>query len=336
MGRDRDDGILAGLDLGSNSLRLRIVKPVRGGEGGFEQIDAGRSALRLANDAFGHGRFTDPTIERLKGSMAAFASAMYGQDVTRYRAVATEAFRRAENREEAARRVREAAGIRIETIPAEEEAALVLEAVRAALGPVEGPPPLIVDLGGGSLDLILAVEGTEEFLLESHALGLAAGFQEYLEEHGQNEDARRSLGREARRIGEELDSGLLDSAPEGTPAVFVGGQAAMLDHLAEQWGMWSEGSSTREGAPLGTFDAFYERLVGTGPDILEGLRVPADRAPMLAGAAALYRAMADRVGSPTLRLPRTGLMDGLLRTIEEEGHPWPPDDEPGVDKRGDS
>ena len=328
--------MLAGLDLGSNSLRLRIVKPRPEKAGGFEQIDAGRSALRLANDAFDEGRFSEKTIERLKGALAAFASAMYGQDVTRYRSVATEAFRRAQNREEAEERVREATGIRIETISSGTEAHLVLVAVRAALGEQEGPPPLVVDLGGGSLDLILDRGRGEEPRMESHALGLAARFESFLKEREEGEAVRRELGAEAARIGEELDSGILDEAPEGTPAVFVGGQAAMLDLLAEQWGMWRPQASTRDGAPLETFDAFYERLAGTPPEILEGLRVPADRAPMLTGAAALYRALTDRVGSSTMRLPRTGLMDGLLRTIQEEGHPWPPDDEPVVDKRSGS
>ncbi|MFO7768504.1 MAG: hypothetical protein R6W82_06080 [bacterium] len=331
MGPDKNSKVWAGLDLGSNSLRLQIVQPA--GEGEFEQIDAGRSTLRLANDAFDTGRFSEKTIERLKGAMAAFASAMYGQDVTRYRSVATEAFRRAANHEEAAERVREAAGIRIETISSEEEARLVLVAVRAELGDLEGAPPLVVDLGGGSLDLILDRGEGKEPLLESHALGLAARFESFLAERVAGEEVRRGLGQEAARIGERLDSAILDDAPEGAPVVFVGGQAAMLDLLAEQWGMWSAADSTRDGAPLDAFDTFYERLAGTPPEILEGLRIPADRAPMLTGAAALYRALAVRVGSPSMRLPRTGLMDGLLRTIGEEGHPWPPEEEQGVDKR---
>jgi len=334
MGPEQDASIRAGLDLGSNSLRLRIVKAVRAGAGGFEQIDAGRSSLRLANDAFGEGRFSERTVARLKGALAAFASAMYGQDVTCYRAVATEAFRRASNREQTVQRVREATGLRIDVIDPGEEASLVLSAVRAALGGELDPPPLVVDLGGGSLDLMRAEQGHSgsEADLESHALGLAARFQEFLEEHGQDEKARRALAEEAARIGEGLDSELLDGAPRGTPAVFVGGQAAMLDHLAEQWGMWEEAVSTRAGVPLGRFDPFFERLVSTEPMILEGLGVPADRAPMLAGAAALYLALARRVGSPKLHLPRTGLMDGLLHTLPERGHPWPPPREPTVDK----
>jgi exopolyphosphatase/pppGpp-phosphohydrolase len=159
---------------------------------------------------------------------------------------------------------------------------------------------------------------------ESHALGLAARFEDYLAEHGGGEDARRQLAEQAFEIGRDLESGLLASCSEGTTAVMVGGQAGMLDRLAVEWGVWDQDAARADGIPLSLFEKVRERVVETPVETLVEMGVPEDRAPMLAGAAALYASMAARAGSRRVALPRVGLMDGLLDSIRERGRAWPP------------
>src|SRR6185312_9279934 len=71
-----------------------------------------------------------------------------------YRAVATSAVRNATNRDVLLHRLYHEAGIELEVIEGEEEARLVRKAVTQANQPGQ-PPKIILDLGGGSLEVNL-------------------------------------------------------------------------------------------------------------------------------------------------------------------------------------
>ncbi len=317
---------IAGLDFGSNSLRLAIAR--LDPDVGPVTIHRDRVALRLASDAFGPGRFSTETIAAIEGVAARFARAMDNHGVVRYRAVGTEAFRRAENAAEAAGQVQEAGGIRLETLSAGEEASLVLKAVdHWSVG--TSPAALVVDLGGGSMELMAPPSGAEAMSprLESHPLGLAARFEEFLQEHEEGEETRRELSRRAEELARSLNSDLLDGTPAGGTVAFVGGQAAMLDHLAVQWELWEEELSAGEGITLDQFDLLCMRVVSQPAMVLVETGVPLDRASMIPGAAALYRTMAARIQAASIRLPRVGLMEGLLMSVHQAGRPWPEEEE---------
>jgi len=317
---------IAGLDFGSNSLRLAIAR--LDPDAGPVTIHRDRVALRLAGDAFGPGLFTTDTIAAVEGVAVRFAYAMDNHGVVRYRAVGTEAFRRAGNAAEAAGQVQNAGGIRLETLSAGEEASLVLKAVdHWSAG--TSPAALVVDLGGGSLELIAPPSGAGGMSpsLESHPLGLAARFEEFLQEHEEGEGTRRELSGRAEEVARSLYSDLLDDTPAGGTVAFVGGQAAMLDHLAVQWELWEEEQSAGEGITLDQFDLLCMRVLSQPATVLVAAGVPPDRAPMIPGTAALYRTLAVRIQAASIRLPRVGLMDGLLMSVHQEGRPWPEEEE---------
>ncbi len=74
------------------------------------------------------------------------------------RAVATSAVREARNRTAFIRRIRRETGIKVEVISGTEEARLIFMAARHALG-LDGGPHLLVDVGGGSVELVLVRDG---------------------------------------------------------------------------------------------------------------------------------------------------------------------------------
>jgi exopolyphosphatase/pppGpp-phosphohydrolase len=98
----------------------------------------------------------------------------------------------------------------------------------------------------------------------------------------------------------------------------------MLDSLAVTWGLWTEDASTLNGITPQEFNTLCERTVSEETETIVKLGIPADRAPMLAGAAAFYHALAVRTGADRIVIPRTGLMEGLLLTLPDDGLPWPP------------
>ena len=72
----------------------------------------------------------------------------------RFNAVATSAVREATNGGDFIQRVEDEVGLRVKVIPGREEARLIYLGVRHAID-LRGEPTLIVDIGGGSVELIL-------------------------------------------------------------------------------------------------------------------------------------------------------------------------------------
>ncbi len=137
---------LAALDLGTNNCRLLIARPQHGG---FRVIDAFSRIVRLGEGLAGSGRLSDPAIARTMGALHVCGRKMRRKRVTRLRAVATEACRRAANCEAFLARVRAETGIELEIISSDEEASLALASC-APLLDRDVPHALVFDIGGGS------------------------------------------------------------------------------------------------------------------------------------------------------------------------------------------
>ncbi|MFC1499916.1 hypothetical protein ACFL6T_02725 [Candidatus Zixiibacteriota bacterium] len=315
---------IAGIDLGSNSLKMAVAG-LRAGHAPEITVRE-RIPLRLATDAFKDESFSVETIDRLVEACWRFSEILEKVHVGHYRAVGTEAFRRSGNVEQVLTRILEGSGLRVEVLTAEMEAWLVVQAIRRQM--IGGrEPDLIVDLGGGSLE-ICAPAGEEEvgLRLESHSLGLAARFETFLEARSPGRISRMELRVKASELGAELVSELLDAGKTDT-IVISGGQAGMLDALAVEWGMWGEDYSTINGVTQEELQQLCERTVVEETESLTSCGIPADRAPMLSGAAAFYYAIAVRSGASRIVIPRTGLMDGILLTLPDQGHAWPAGEE---------
>jgi len=133
-------------DLGSNTFRvveIDCATKVRLKE--FEKI------VRTAEGIASSGKINDKAIQRV---IAAVDEAKELFDLKDAKAVATAAMRKATNSDEVLSRIFNKTGLKIEIIDAKEEASYVREAVEAYLD----EEYIIMDLGGGSTELILKDE----------------------------------------------------------------------------------------------------------------------------------------------------------------------------------
>jgi exopolyphosphatase/guanosine-5'-triphosphate,3'-diphosphate pyrophosphatase len=142
--------IYAALDLGTNNCRLLVAR--RAGRG-FRIIDAFSRIVRLGEGIAQSGRLSQAAMDRTVSALAVCAEKMARRQVTRTRAVATEACRRAENCEEFLERVRAETGIPIEIIASHEEARLVMVGCTPLLDR-RTPFAVVLDIGGGSTELV--------------------------------------------------------------------------------------------------------------------------------------------------------------------------------------
>jgi exopolyphosphatase/guanosine-5'-triphosphate,3'-diphosphate pyrophosphatase len=160
---------VAAIDIGSNSIHMVIVRLYRGGH--FEIVDRAKEMVGLGRGTLVNGRLSPEALAAGFRTLAAFTQLARRQGADPILAVATAAVREAENGGDLVLRAWEELGLRIDVITGNEEARLVFEAARHSID-FRGQRPIVVDVGGGSVELIQGVGPRLEWQ-ESLKLGVA-------------------------------------------------------------------------------------------------------------------------------------------------------------------
>jgi exopolyphosphatase / guanosine-5'-triphosphate,3'-diphosphate pyrophosphatase len=139
---------IAAIDCGTNSIKILI------GELPHVLVRESRM-VRLGQGVDTTGLLRDDALARTFAAIDEYAALVREHDVTRLRFCATSATRDARNAQVFTDGVRERLGVTPEVLSGDEEAALVFDgAVSHLREPVE-EPVLVVDIGGGSTELVL-------------------------------------------------------------------------------------------------------------------------------------------------------------------------------------
>jgi exopolyphosphatase/guanosine-5'-triphosphate,3'-diphosphate pyrophosphatase len=195
---------LAALDVGTNSTRL-LVADVAGGvivaEHAREMV-----ITRLGKGVDRTGRFDPAALDRTLEVLAGYAETCRRLRVERRRLVATSATRDAADRQAFLDGVRGLLGVEAEVLTGQAEAAA---AYRGATAGLPGDQPtLVVDIGGGSTELILG-RGHAAPASVSLDIGCVRLFERHLRSDppGADEVAalRADVAAQLDRVGEVLD-----------------------------------------------------------------------------------------------------------------------------------
>ena len=153
---------IAAIDVGSNSVRLLVAEydPASG----LSIVDELKDQPRLAAGLARTGCLDDAAMDRAIQTLGRMREVCQRRGVRRIAAVATAAVREAENGPWFVRRVRQELDIPLRIIDPETEAALSYRSV-AHHFPLAGERTIVADIGGGSLELIGAVDGLVELTL---------------------------------------------------------------------------------------------------------------------------------------------------------------------------
>jgi exopolyphosphatase/guanosine-5'-triphosphate,3'-diphosphate pyrophosphatase len=150
FGSDRGGPTYAALDLGTNNCRLLVARPA--GDG-FRVVDAFSRIIRLGEGVSASGRLSEAAIGRALEALAICRDKMKNRGVTRFRLIATEACRAAENGDGFLARVAEDLGIALEVIDRETEATLAATGCTPLMDP-HADGVVLFDIGGGSSELV--------------------------------------------------------------------------------------------------------------------------------------------------------------------------------------
>jgi exopolyphosphatase/guanosine-5'-triphosphate,3'-diphosphate pyrophosphatase len=141
---------VAAIDCGTNSIRLLIADVDRAG---LTDVRREMRIVRLGQGVDRTGRLAPEALERTRVALAEYAGQIREHDAGRVRMVATSATRDATNRDEFTAMVRAELGVDPEVITGQQEAALTFAGAASVLA-ADDVPLLVVDIGGGSTELV--------------------------------------------------------------------------------------------------------------------------------------------------------------------------------------
>ncbi|HRF72841.1 MAG TPA: Ppx/GppA phosphatase family protein [Accumulibacter sp.] len=274
--------LIAGVDLGSNSFRLQVGRVV--GDR-IHPLDTLKEPVRLGSGLTREKMLDHGSQQRAIEALRRFGERLRGFAPETVRAVTTDAMRVARNARIILPQAEAALGFPIEIIGGREEARLIFIGAANAL-PVAAHRRLVVDIGGGSTELIIG-EGTEPLLMESLFMGGISYRQRFFPEGRVDKKSFRAAGVSAAR---EIESMVADYQRCGwQEAVGSSGSAQEIAGVLESNELNPDAGSgiSREG--LARLRQLLIRAGSAEALKLKGLR--GDRLPILPGAIAIMSAV---------------------------------------------
>jgi exopolyphosphatase / guanosine-5'-triphosphate,3'-diphosphate pyrophosphatase len=162
------DPIIAAIDIGTNSVHMVVVRIVASLPA-FSIIAREKETVRLGDRDPLTGNLTPAAIDRARGALKRCQEIAKSLNVSQIIAVATSAVREAPNGRDFARTIETELGLAVNIISGQEEARRIYLGVLSGVE-FDNTPHLIIDIGGGSTELILG-DSHEPRTLSSTKIG---------------------------------------------------------------------------------------------------------------------------------------------------------------------
>jgi exopolyphosphatase / guanosine-5'-triphosphate,3'-diphosphate pyrophosphatase len=296
----------AALDIGSNSVRMIAVE-VSHSE--TRVLAEERQVTRLGESVFRSGRVSEDALTFLVNTLGRMAATCQRLNADHVRAVATSAVRDAGNQPEFLERTSAVLGVPVEIISGSEEARLIHLGVEARW-PRPRERSLIIDVGGGSAELIVS-EGGQMIDAVSRPLGAVRLTELFLKTDPPRPD-------ELHRLGQYIDEKLAPFVKKHREekfqrAVATSASAAAVVCAVNEMPRSRRQEADRKRASASQLKRLFEhlssldlagrrRLTGIGPRRAEIIT---------AGTAVFVRAL-EKLQHPSIYYSSAGVRDGVI------------------------
>jgi exopolyphosphatase/guanosine-5'-triphosphate,3'-diphosphate pyrophosphatase len=298
---------IAAIDVGSNSVRLLVAEydPASG----LSIIDELRDQPRLAAGLASTGALSEEAIERAMQALARMREVCQRRGVRRIAAVATAAVREAENGKWFVRRVRKELDIPLRIIDAETEAALSYRSVAHHFR-LAGERALVADIGGGSLELIGAVDGLVELSL-SLPLGAVRLTELHLPGH---HSARKEVAQLREYLAKKLKRSISSREWAAATIIGSGGTFTSLGRMVLARRGLSPGDSVHGvSVTAAEVEQLIDWLASRTPEERKQVAgLSPERADIILAGLAVTAELLDRVRGRSITVSAFGLREGLL------------------------
>jgi len=296
---------IAAIDIGSNSFHMVIVESR---SGGFHVIDREKEMVRLGERTLSRGRLSAASMRRGLDALREYKRLADMHGVDKLLVVATSAVREAANGEDFLERVGAEIGFYPQVVSGEEEARLIYLAALHSVN-LEGRRTLVVDIGGGSVELAMGAGPQVEWAV-SEKLGVLRMTERFVHSDPlAARDERRLVG----YVRQFMEPHAARARDEGFDLVVgTSGTALALGAMATEAGTLPE-SLHHLAVPAPALHALRRRLVGT---TLKGRRrlplMDERRADIIVAGAVVLDEILDALKAKEIVLCEWALREGLL------------------------
>jgi exopolyphosphatase / guanosine-5'-triphosphate,3'-diphosphate pyrophosphatase len=311
---------MAVIDVGTNSIRLEIVdaRPDRT----YRILDDEKETARLGAGMLRTGELAPEPMERSVQTIARMAAIAAGRGVppANLRVIGTYAVRAAKNREQFLALVKERTGLEVTVLPPDQEAKLAFLSVSHAFDTLSDVTSAVVDIGGGSTEIVLSAGGVPE-----QVYGLPLGAMLMTEKFGGPEEATlENFDRLRRHIDRVLEEHvgrplLIPQAVVGTGGTF-GVLASVLNAAGGGPQLWDRRAGFE--ASRSEIKHLIERLRRTpSADRASVPGIPADRADIIVAGFLIMERVLKHLGANAVRIHDRGIRDGLILSMIARAFP---------------
>jgi exopolyphosphatase / guanosine-5'-triphosphate,3'-diphosphate pyrophosphatase len=294
----------AAVDIGANSVRLKISRLSRNR---LQVVAEDREVTRLGEAVFRSGALDPKAMEHTVKVLRRFHRSAQSHGADLVRVVATSALRDARNASAFREWVRATTGWRVEVISGLEEGRLIHLGVMSGAR-IGARRLLLVDLGGGSCELTISIDGQIRQLF-SLPLGAVRLTQEFLH---RDPPKRKEIARLRDFVAEEITP--LQKQIAGKKLQVAIGTSGTAAALA---GTWAARQKKHNRSPRTVPTAALQEIAAELQTLTEQQRaalpgIGTRRAEIIVAGAVVFAELFSGLGFPSFRYSSLGLRDGLL------------------------
>jgi exopolyphosphatase/guanosine-5'-triphosphate,3'-diphosphate pyrophosphatase len=283
--------LCAAVDIGSNTTRVLVAEPQ---DGQLRKVMEQRAYTRIDKSAKRKGKITPEKIAELAEVVTTQVRLAEELGAKAIKIVATAAIREAKNGDAVAKEIAAQAGGPVEILSEEEEGRLAFVGATKTLGhPVEGEVG-VVDVGGGSSEIVIGSVAEGVRRVHSFKIGSGALADEFLANDPPSASEIRAL---RDHLGEFFDGVEVEQPDQ---AVAVGGSATSLRTLV--------------GAVL-EYETLERavRVLATDPiaDVAKRFELDPRRVRILPAGVLILEKLSELLGQP-LQIGKGGLREGII------------------------
>lgn len=310
-------GRYAAIDIGTVTCRMLVVDV---GESGLHELTREYAITNLGEGVDATGELKPEAIGRVVRAIDGFLAvrdslSTSDHPVVRTVAVATSAARDARNAAEFAARLRER-GIELSVIPGSREAALSFSGASIDFS---GERLMVVDVGGGSTEVVMGTGGAEPLCAHSFNVGCRRVTEKFL---ASDPPAPEELARARAWIREQMASWFADQAKEAASlerVVAVAGTATTVVSIRNRMETYDSSRVHKARVSRQELLEVYERLAAL-PLLARKQVVGLDpkRAPVMVAGLLILLEVLDFAGIDAFTVSETDILHGITLAVSHE------------------
>jgi exopolyphosphatase / guanosine-5'-triphosphate,3'-diphosphate pyrophosphatase len=299
------DGPVAAIDCGTNTIKLLI--------GALPEVAVRETRIvRLGQGVDATGRLADEALARTFAALDEYAALIRQHDVSRLRFCATSATRDAANSDVFVEAVRARLGVTPEVLTGAEEAALSFDGAVRHLRQEPALPVLVVDIGGGSTELILGDSLSAPSAADSMDIGSVRQHERHLRS---DPPTKAQVNACVADIDRHLDACPVSPADAAT-VVGVAGTVTTVAAGVLDLPAYDRDAIDQAVLPVDQVHAMVDRLVGM--PVAERLALPwlhPGRADVIAAGALILSRVLRRTPVENLVVSESDILDGIAWSL---------------------